>query len=210
MKHGYKMVRDAVRRCPLPLLSLDSKLRQVAEDMLPYSTGIEIECYLKDKDSMHDISKREKIASQIPDIMEVKFTESELRFRIPSGIKGLICLYNISEFLKEHALINPSSGVHYHVDFTDVCENHEKLYSLFFLIPRDWILKSLESWGYTGSFNEWEVSFDKTAVKFHLDYRTVEFRIGEMTFDYELFIKRIIHCQNISRKIKASLKSPTG
>lgn len=203
MQKGYSMVRDSVKRCPLPLLHLqDKKLLEYAEKMLPYSTGIEIECSSR----FNSFTTNNIFKERIPELLEVDCCNNEMRFRIPKGIKGLIVLYKVSETLKDACLLNPKSGIHYHVDFTDVSKKdfvkiynaHEGRFS--------WILKSLKSWNYTGRFNEWEICSTKKAVKFHSHYQTVEFRIGEMTFDYELLIKRIVHCQNICRSLKSSLK----
>lgn len=199
MFRGYAAVRGMVKTCPLPLSILtEKKLVEYAESFLPYSTGFEIECT---KGLNFDINNFKRI----PNIMDVDVDEGEQRFRVPSGIKGLICLWEICEQLKINSLLNMGSGIHYHIDFTDVNDFQKAIQD----IPNQqkWILKALESWGYTGKFNDWEVSVYKKAVKYHKTYNTVEFRIGEMSFEYELLVKRIIHCQNISRRIKAFLRS---
>lgn len=201
MRNGYRMVRDAVKQCPLPLLYIKEKnLLKCAEDMLPYSVGIEIECRMKNSFS-------ENLCKQcIPELISIDCDLSELRFRIPNGIKGMIALYKLSDFLKEHAELNLESGIHYHIDFTDIKKENFDLLRRIHSGSHSFILKSLKSWDYKGNFNTWEVSNRKTAVKFHSGYKTLEFRIGEMTFDYELLMKRIINCQNISRALKSSLK----
>jgi hypothetical protein len=38
MKREYRMVKDMIKTCPLPLLSLTGKMRQFADDFLPYDT----------------------------------------------------------------------------------------------------------------------------------------------------------------------------
>jgi hypothetical protein len=203
MQHGYTMVREAVKQFPLPLSVLtDKKLISYADSLLPYSTGFEIECELKS--SNWDTVKQ---FTRIPNIMDFNTTPQEQKFRIPAGIKGLICLYEICSKLKEYATLNPASGIHYHIDFTD-CFN--RIDSTFISKNNNWVINSLQSWRYTGKFNEITCSTRKTAVKYHSGYKTLEFRIGEMSFDYELLVKRIIHCQNISKKLKVSLKSPKG
>lgn len=202
MMHGYKMVREAVKQCPLPLLHIKEKnLIKCAEDMLPYSVGIEIECH-RNMCGFSQICKE-----TIPELIAVKCDDNEIRVRIPNGIKGMIALYRFADFLKENAALNPLSGVHYHIDFTDI----PKVDFLNLLRKhygtKSFILKSLKSWGYKGTYNEWLVSQDKSAVRFHCTYQTLEFRIGEMTFEYELLMKRILNCQNISKALKSSLKS---
>jgi hypothetical protein len=195
MQHGYQMVREAVRQFPLPLTNINSKLQQIAASYLPFSTGIEIECE-GDNDAFY------AACIHLSNLMTFNTDRTEVRFRIPSGIEGMICLYEVCEILKKTHRLNMASGIHYHVDFTDC---FDKVNSKFILDNNDWVLNSLKSWNYTGEFNEWICSTAKTAVKYHFKYKTVEFRIGEMSFDYELLIKRIIHAQNISRKLKANL-----
>ena len=150
MQKGYSMVRDSVKRCPLPLLHLqEKKLLEYAEQMLPYSTGIEIECSSKFGDLLTDNIFRGKV----PELLDVDCSSNEMRFRIPKGIKGLTALYNLSEALKEVCLLNPKSGIHYHVDFTDVSKkDFEKIYNIHKGCS-SWILKSLKSWNYIGKLS---------------------------------------------------------
>ena len=204
MQHGYKFVRQAMKVLPLSLANVQGKLQSVANSYLPYSTGLEIECTIKG-----DISSSVIVLAfnNIPNIMAVDIDYGEQRFRIPNGITGAICLYNICERLKIMSRLNMTSGIHYHIDCTDITrEKYFMIANLHCRNKQSFILKALESWGYTGSYNAWEVSNQKQAVRFHERYQTIEFRIGEMTFDYELMIKRILHCQNIVRKLKASIK----
>jgi hypothetical protein len=65
----------------------------------------------------------------------------------------------------------------------------------------DKTLKKLECWNYTGIFNAKKVSFCKNTVRFHKNLKTVEFRIGEMSFEYDVLVKRIIHCHKIVQDI---------
>jgi hypothetical protein len=205
MKRGYSMVREAVRQCPLPLSSIDGKLRQYAESLLPYFTGIEIECSHIDKFSSRELD--DVFLDEIPELLSSKTDVYEKRFKIPKGIQGFITLYNLSEALKKYCRLNVESGIHYHIDFMDTSFSAFQELKMAHFGTNSWILKALKSWNYTGEFNRWEVSSTKTAVRFHPIYQTLEFRIGEMTFDYELLVKRILHCQNISRALKSSLKS---
>lgn len=201
MQQGYKMIREAVNTCPLPLLSLEGKLKKVANSYLPYDTGIEIECSLKGHNSY---LATKLFMDKVPTLKAIKIDSSEQRFRISSGINGLVSLYGLCDTLKELSLLNMQSGIHYHIDFTEFTDSQFNNIANMFKEGKDsWILNSLKSWDYKGQYNAWIVSTGKTAVRFHKPYRTVEFRIGEMSFDYELLVKRIVHCQNISKKIKA-------
>jgi len=207
MHRPYKMVKDCVRHNPLPLLAIkDEKLLKIAKSSLKYDTGIEIEC-----------SQGEEYLSKyfrnIPNILQVSNDSEEQRYRIPNGINGLVCLYTLCETLKKYSLLNPASGIHYHIDCTDMSENNWEfltaiLYRQKSLNKLNWILNSLSSWNYKGTYNVWKVSTNKTVVRIHEEYKTIEFRIGEMSFDYEVLVKRIIHCQNIVHKLKQNLMSP--
>ena len=89
-----------------------------------YSTGFEIECSCKE-----DVNF--KAFRNIPNIIEADVnTCNEQRFRIPNGIEGLQCLFNISIVLKKEALLNPGSGIHYHIDCTDYYDEIVKLVDL--------------------------------------------------------------------------------
>lgn len=165
-------------------------------NLLPYSIGIEIECFQK---NTFDIEK----FKNIPYIIEVKCDTFEQRFRIPNGLRGLICLYFISEQLKFNSELNLGSGIHYHVDLSQT----------FYLIDKDircykWILNDLEIWKYDGLYNTKQVAFDSKGswVNFRKYLNTIEIRIGEMTFDYTLLLKRILHCTDIVRKINSKFK----
>lgn len=210
MHKPYKMIKDAVRTYPLSLATLkDEKLIKFANDIVPYETGIEIEC---DLGSVINL----EIAA-IPGIVSSDCSDTELRIRIKSGIEGMIALYNALEYIKEHTVPNFKSGIHYHIDCRDMSlrgrGNSGMGSSVCDYIIDDhqaWILNALEHWGYKGLYNRREVSISKTMVKLHKEYDTMEFRIGEMSFDYSLIIKRIINCQNIVRVIKRSmLRVPT-
>jgi hypothetical protein len=193
MKREYRMVKDMIKTCPLPLLSLTGKMRQFADDFLPYDTGMEIEC----NTSVGTYSLN-KICKEIIPEVEIDHSDYELRFRIPKGVRGLVSLYHISKILNQYCNPNPDSGNHYHVDFNDISKSSFDQLATNHSGSTSWILKALISWKYIGTYNEWMVSTWKTAVKFHSKYRTLETRIGEMTFEYELLLKRIVHCQNIS------------
>lgn len=163
---------------------------------LPFSTGFEIECT-----TQNDTNKSH--FADIPYIMDT-YIGHEQKFRISNGIAGLTCLYNISEMCKDRLLLNDESGIHYHVDATtffnhvtdqDIEENSQ------------WILEELDSWGYTGTYNRRMCGRTKGIwVRFHPTYKTLEFRIGEMTFDYSLMVRRILHLNAIVLKLGKIIK----
>ena len=117
MQHGYKFVRQAMKVLPMSLAKVEGKLQSVANSYLPYSTGVEIECTSKDNISL---SAARLGFNNIPNIIEVDIDYREQRFRIPKGISGAICLYEICEKLKLMCMLNMGSGIHYHIDCRDI------------------------------------------------------------------------------------------
>lgn len=187
-------IKEVLSKIPIGLDINNEDSKKAGEFLLPYSIGIEVECNQKDTFNLNDFTS-------IPYIMEVDADRDEQRFRIPSGIKGLHCLYNISLALRKNSELNPLSGIHYHVDFTDV---FEKLTKEHLNHNQDWILKELDTWQYAGSYNSRRISFkaNHTWIRTQKDFKTLECRIGEMTFDYQLLFKRITHLSDIMRKLK--------
>jgi hypothetical protein len=209
-------VLEMARSFPIPLLDLkDQELIKYANNILPYSTGIEVEAplkispydLLKEWSNIHDIAN-----SNIPFIIkpsesERENTDYEFQFRIPSGIKGLICLYWCCEFMKEYGMLNPISGNHYHIDFTefrnfpvfyDIPEgyfslNHSKrnivdteearnneLSEKFIAKNSNWVLKELGSWNYSGNFNRKKMGFSKSFNR----YNWVQWRSSYKTLEF--------------------------
>ena len=139
--------------------------------------------------------------------MENKSSTNELRFRIPNGIKGIQCLFNISIYLKKYAELNPQSGIHYHIDCTDV---YNLFTSDFINNHSDYILTELDKWKYKGTYNPRKCVFSSSRnwVRFKETLKTMEIRIGEMTFDYELLFERIRHSSEIVKTLKDKLLVP--
>ena len=193
MKHHEEEVNiDLLHKSPL---EFSIKEQSEAEKLWPYSVGIEIEC-----DKAFDY--REEFFKAIPDIMDVNTDNSEQRYRLPSGIKGMICLWNLCDNLVKYSLVNMESGIHYHIDFTD-CYNDvtENLCD----DDKNFILTELDTWGYKGNYNSRIVSKLSGGafwIRFQNSFKTMECRIGEMTFHYHLLLKRILHLQSISMIIK--------
>lgn len=225
MRNGYQRVREMIRSNPLQLAYLkDKHLIAYANSLWPYSIGMEFECRLSSEvtaNSWHHNPEEQKwqldrnllICHKGFKTVATTKHDDEHRFRVTSGIYGFIALYKLSAFLKEHYVENTGSGVHYHVDCTDIPHfantyKDENIYYFHFNSQgfmsqvQPWVLKALKSWNYKGTFNKWELSSNKEAVRFHGKYSTIEYRIGEMTFDYELLLKRIMHAQHITQRIK--------
>ena len=184
-------LEQLISTIPIVLDTEDNDVRKAGRYYLPFSTGFEIETFQSKKFDVTNFTN-------IPNILHVQVDNDEQRFRIPKGIEGLICLFNISSQLKKNSLLDLQSGIHYHVDFTKYFDNVD---DNFIEENENWILTELETWDYKGTYNSKRVSFHRCWVRFHQGYKTIEFRIGEMTFDYELLFKRIVHINKIVKKL---------
>jgi hypothetical protein len=171
--------------------------------LLPFSIGFEIECdYLSNYDKT--------IFQKIPNLIAFNTSEIEQSFRIPPGLKGMRCLSDICNALIATSSLNYGSGIHYHVDMTDWWElfdfeKTEKNFSKF-------IFKELDKWKYEIGTNSKEIKYDKkfTWLNFRSDFKTAEYRIGEMTFDYTTILIKMLHASYITDAIyqfnKSSIK----
>lgn len=181
---------EELKNTPLLLLTVkDKETIDYFNNLIPYSTGIEIECG-------YGVNYNRENFAAIPDIMHISNDSSEQRYRIPNGIRGIICLYFISIQLKLNSELNFGSGIHYHIDCTDCYRDLIGLFGLNSKIP-EWVLEELDSWNYKGTYNDRKSSW----IRFN-SLETLEIRIGEMTFEYPLLLKRIIHCNDIVRRLK--------
>ena len=168
----------------------ENQYEEFANYYMPVDTGIEIECSLKENVSV-------RIFDNIPFIVENRSSSSELRLRIPSGIKGFKCLFEICEKLKEHCLLS-NSGIHIHVGFNESQFNILKEKAEEY---KEDILSELDTWNYKGTYNARNLNTSRNWVRLHTTYNTMEVRICEMTFDYKLLIKRILHVQYLRYKL---------
>lgn len=182
----------AIFNNPLPLLEIKNKnVISAINNYFPYSVGMEIEC-------MHGINFNPEAFVNIPNIMDSQNSspEYEQRYRVPRGLEGLVCLWNICEQLKLNCIYHEESGHHYHIDCTDV-------YNSDFVTlagkNSEWILNVLDTWGYTGSYNgrRWGSYYRNNC-----GHKTLEFRCADMTFEYPIMVKRMISASNIVRKLK--------
>jgi hypothetical protein len=198
-----KTIESYVYKSPLVFLAVDNDnvILSKAAKYLPLSVGFEIECGHKQDVVINDDIRNEFL--NIPYILHADVNGYEQRFRIPAGVEGLLCLYYITIKLKKYFELNLGSGIHYHIDL----QNKNNFYAIINNINNfSWALGELDTWGYKGGYNSRKLSTVKgNWVSFRSQYNTAEIRIGEMTFDYELLIKRMIHgCQIIKRMGKQS------
>lgn len=211
MHKPYKMVREAVKKFPLPLLDIkDPKIRNYANSLLPTTVGMEISIYCLYQDSLYNAITEAKNFFEVIDLSEGR----EPKICLKKGIDGFIGLWELCKILKEHGELNPIAGIHYHVFHEQKIESDkDHWYSDSKMSAK--ILKALDTWNYKGSYNSRSVSFEgKDHCWVNLNRRllesyTAEFRIGEMTFDYKLLVKRILNCTNIISSLKSSPKKET-
>lgn len=197
-------IEKLIYEFPIPLLSIENKeIIKTIDTYLPYSIGIEFECFQK---STYDI-KRFK---NIPYIMAVEVDCSEQRYRIPNGLKGLVCLYHICTEMKYNSELDLRSSNHYHFDFTDVlikkneCE-FENINEFINIKNTEFIFNELI---------KWETAFDLSRkdnwIRFFNPLGTLEIRIGEPTFEYDIIVKRLIDGCRISKYLKDYYNSITN
>lgn len=194
----HKLIKESLYSSPLFLLNFDIS---VVNKLLPFSIGIEIECY---KSNKYDIKEFENILY----ILGVNCDGCEQRYRIPNGVAGIICLYLLCKKLSDYSILNEGSGIHYHVDFTDcfsIIELKKEKDDLFNNLY--WVLDELNKWHYKGNYNKRLIGLNQRGgwINFQSGFRTMEVRIGEMTFNYPLMMRRIQHLSEISLKIKQQL-----
>lgn len=191
-----ELIEDCIYNDPIALLTVkDQESIDFINSFLPYSTGFEIEC-----NNLSDFTQN--IFKSIPNIIEVICDYSEKRFRISNGLQGLICLYNICQELPKNCSLNYGSGIHYHIDCTDVFNNINN--QNWIDLNNDWIIERLKLWETAKDYNSTYcmVSQNRAWVRLASEHQTIEVRIGEMTFDYNLIVKRIIDCNKIVKRIK--------
>lgn len=198
MQRGFRSLRDCVFHNPLGLSCLPSKTRQLANKYLPRETGVEIEILTLPFDDAGSLG------AQILQIglVELSASNQEFRFQLHSGEKGMIELYKVCQLLKKYFRLNLGSGIHYHTSSLLVPDGY------YHDIARkasqyEWVLKELDTWDYKGSFNARTIRASKDAwVAMRFDKKTFEYRIGEMTFDYEVMIRRIVHVHSLTKRIE--------
>lgn len=197
------MIREAVFTAPLSLLTLkDEALIREADMYLPYSVGFEIETNSRRQLVEEDDTTLDNIFGSIPDIMhtDVSFYGNEHRFRIPNGIRGMLCLWNICSQLPLHLETNALSGIHYHIDMTECKAFWDLQYDGMRAIiapHKQWILDELDGWEYKGTYNSRDVDFSANWIRFNGGWNTAEFRCGEMSFDYQHLMWRMVHANSI-------------
>lgn len=190
--NSLNKIEEAIYKAPLSLLSIkDEKVIKSIDNFLPYSIGMEFECEMKP-------TYKSIYFENIPNILDVNVDKYEQRYRIPNGLKGLICLDNICNNLREYSILDIGSSNHYHFDMTDVSSiTHSS--NDFKNNNTNWIIEELITWKSTRSLSQ---AYLGSWYKYN-DLGTLEIRVGEPSFDYEVIVKRLIQGSNIVRKLKS-------
>lgn len=195
-------IKFLIGYAPFKVDTTDKIVQEIGLFYLPYSVGFEIECDMNPDFTLDDVQMEFR---KIPNILHSDVNDGhEQRFRIPKGIDGLVCLFYIAEKMRKYAFPNRWSGIHYHVDCS---ECYDSFSAEFIKKHSNYVLSELDTWNYKGTYNARACYFSESRnwTRFKSSTKTMEFRIGEMTFDYALLSKRILHCCEIVRTIKADL-----
>lgn len=200
MEKTKKLIENSIRMNPLALLTISNPaLIDIANNFLPYSAGFEFEVFKQSCFKLHEFN-------DIPNILAVNIDNNEQRFRIPNGLNGFICLYFICEKLKLNSYYDINSSIHYH---TDMRRFYCKISDEFIKENNDWIIDEVATWGEDFKTKEGRCSRLRGWVRFHDNLKTLEIRLGEITFDYKTIVNRLLHCQRIVQKIEKNLnKNP--
>lgn len=215
MYRPYKMVKGLVMTNPLPLMSEDRLVysKGITDNLVRYinsiftrDIGIEIEAILRFDYTIDEFyeawNNANLVCSEDSDANEIRI---RLNFYDDSISRCLIDLYLGLEIIKKYYKLNMRSGIHYHVDCPKIFSNPDIFYDDNIVSNQhEWIFKALSSWNYNEvrGGNARMISIAKwSQVRIHKKYKTLEYRIGEMTFDYSLILKRIVHVTNITNKI---------
>jgi hypothetical protein len=197
--------------------------------MLHRSCGIEIECFgslLYEFDNNVVSYRRSNAINQIlryygimdydednagrdavnPGYDNSNFNEHKIRIKDFSQLCGL---YEILNDMKKYCRLNMGSGIHIHVDVSDVASafGHD-VYGVYGNLFKQYLNTKLDEIEqifypgehYTGTYNSYkEVCAGKTPfwVAIRPDKTTLEFRIAPMTFDYTTIVTWLVKLNNL-------------
>lgn len=142
--------------------------------------------------------------SKIRRIYDVSVSGDEKR--ISFGTNGLDVLNYFLTQMHETVPFNTGSGIHVHINskvsFRDKRFQYVNDISKKYQYVTD---KLITLFNYTGKFNSHIISTEKTAIRFHHTYNTIEYRILPMIYDWDVLLKSIMVCQYCTDKITKSL-----
>jgi hypothetical protein len=189
-------------------------------NMIPLRSSIEIECITSLsnvlKRNFNTMQKRYDIFEYSDDKREIKSNKiCEHRISILNYSQAL-GLYKILEDMKKYCKLNMRSGIHIHINASNIINIDYLKDSTKYFIINDYLTDQLDKleqiFGeYKGRHNRKLVNIEQKNSWINIRYRqfnTIEFRIAPMTFEYETIIKWIIECNKIVKQLHFELKVP--
>jgi hypothetical protein len=98
--------------------------------------------------------------------------------------------------MKDMSIIDEGSSNHYHTDLTDIWSIINVCGYRHQLSDYDYITESLKEWKTAFNYNQ------TSDWWYFNDIGTLEVRIGEPTFDYDIIIKRLMQCSDLCKQIR--------
>ena len=189
--------------------------KSILKRMLNRSCGIEIECFGSLRWQFDSNWKVNQLVRDYYNIMDYSednppscqeyadkdsewngFNEHKIRISDYKQINGL---YDILTDMKQYCRLNLQSGIHIHVDISDLCNGAmgtleiERLFRTYLEPRMDEIEHIFYPNGkYTGTYNHFkEITWGKLQywVALRSSYHTIEFRIAPMSFEYTDIIR---------------------
>lgn len=129
------------------------------------------------------------------------------------GFRQLVGFHKVLETMKSDLISCPGSGIHIHIDISpfipDKIEDRRGTYERWLENIRNQMVINLdmvyEIFGskYTGEYNRKSCRIDQKGnwVNIRSGFKTIEFRIGELTFDYEELIDIVIKLQKLTKEV---------
>jgi len=189
---SYSQVRRLVKTNPSLLIDQYQhyKYSVYANSFLKKDTGIEIEVAYKSTVRLKHL--------KAPDVVEYDDSPDgsgypEKRFRIRSGIPGLIQLWEVCKFLKKNCVFNPDACIHLHVS----CDR-------WAVIDKKgiYIIKQHACHYDQGIVANRPMEFMSPWVRYNKELNTLEVRAVPMTFDYKTLLHYITITQNLVTKLE--------
>ena len=191
----------------------DKKITKgILRKMLPLRSSIEIECIssLKINCSISNYSLLKKGVIDLDDDNNTCINEyCEHRISI-CDYKQALGLYNILKEMKKYCKLNPISGTHIHIDYSSIlCSLSITDTDSFYHILRDEFDKELDTvyqiFGskYNGVFNRkiTRINYKGSWISIRTNLRSIEYRIGDCTFEYNEIIKQMIDLNKLTIKV---------
>lgn len=237
MQSKTEKIRKAVKRFPylIPLYmkdkSFDPKITYgIMKKMLPLRFSIEIECLgaLNKGNRTRDLNKLYNVYSLTRDYYPEQAEEDYLNATILNehrisvlGFKQLVGFYNVLEAMKHSLFYCKGGGIHIHIDLTPFyySDNNSKSWKadsyyvkLYNILSTDAYLNRVyKIFGskYAGTYNRRSCEIDSKGnwINIRPYFKTIEFRIGDLTFEYEELIDIVIQLQALIKEINYKINN---